>query len=274
VTLRSTIARGALAATVLAAAPAAAKPARPAPAPAPAPTVSAEARAEAKTLSRRAQAAFDLGEYDAAIRDFKEAYRLFPTPGLLFNLGQAHRLKGDCSGALTMYRNYLRLQPDAPHRAVVEKHIVDMEACEKEAAARAPAAPAPEPESAPAPLPAGPATDPVRSSGSGLRLAGLISAGTGAVLLAAGGYFAYDARQAERELEEDIAPGTPWRDYESIHDRGQRSELLGIGLLATGGATVVAGGVLYVLGWNGGGETPTVGIAPGASPRVTLGWGF
>lgn len=269
--LRSTIARAALAAAVLAPAPASAKPARPAPAPA----VSAEARAEAKTLSRRAQAAFDLGEYDAAIRDFKEAYRLFPTPGLLFNLGQAHRLKGDCAGALTMYRNYLRLQPDAPHRAVVEKHIVDMEACEKDAAARASAAPAPAP--APAPLPAittAPARAAERSSGSGLRLAGLVTAGAGAVLLAAGGYFSYDARSAERELEEDIAPGTPWRDYQDTHERGERAEVLAIGLFAAGGAALVTGGVLYVLGWEGGGETPTVAIVPGVSPRVTLGWAF
>jgi tetratricopeptide (TPR) repeat protein len=270
----TTIALVAGIAGIAATAPAAAKPAaKQPPTPAAEPAASPEARAEAKTLSRRAQAAFDLGEYDAAIRDFKEAYRLFPTPGLLFNLGQAHRLKGDCSGALTMYRNYLRLQPDAPHRAVVEKHIVDMEACEKAAAERRDAAPAPVPAPSPQPLPAAPAPAPASSSGGGLRLAGLVTAGAGAVALAAGGYFSYDAARAERDVEGDIVAGTPWRDIEATHDRGERSELLGIGLLAAGGAAVVTGTVLYVLGMDGA-EAPTIAVAPGAAPRVTLGWDF
>jgi hypothetical protein len=42
---------------------------------------------------------FELAEYDAAIADFKEAYRIGDAPGYLYNIAQAYRLKGDCRNA-------------------------------------------------------------------------------------------------------------------------------------------------------------------------------
>ena len=258
-------------ASALIAPPAIAKPADGKP-----PPPSEDARAQAKELSARAQAHFDLGEYEQAIADFKEAYRLFPSPGLLYNLGQAHRLKGDCTEALTMYRNYLRLAPETPHRAVVEKHITDMEACERAHKEASEPATLPPPDAPPAETPVI-VTPPPRDEnpGRGLRLVGIVSASAGVALLAAGGYFSYDAGQAADEVERRANAQEPWRNYEDVDDRGRRSEVIGAVLLATGGAAVVAGVTCYVLGRRASRETPTIGLvpAPGAA-QVVVTWGF
>src|SRR4051812_17484498 len=72
---------------------------------------------------------FELAEYDAAIADFKEAYRIGDAPGYLYNIAQAYRLKGDCRNAAIFYKNFLRRQPDAPNAAKVRDRIAEMETC-------------------------------------------------------------------------------------------------------------------------------------------------
>jgi tetratricopeptide (TPR) repeat protein len=47
------------------------------------------------------------GRYDEAISLYNKAYELVPHPELLFNLGQAHRLKGEKAIALNYYQKYL-----------------------------------------------------------------------------------------------------------------------------------------------------------------------
>lgn len=61
----------------------------------------------AKRYVERGLAAQIDGDFDAAIVFFNKAYALIPHPELLFNLGQAHRLKGEPSVALRYYREYL-----------------------------------------------------------------------------------------------------------------------------------------------------------------------
>lgn len=63
----------------------------------------------------KAQAA---GRYDEAISLYNKAYELVPHPELLFNLGQAHRLKGEKEIALNYYQKYLAV--DSKGRGVAE----------------------------------------------------------------------------------------------------------------------------------------------------------
>src|SRR3954471_8074302 len=72
---------------------------------------------------------FELAEYDAAIADFKEAFRISDAPGYLFNIAQAYRLKRDCRSASTFYKTYLRRMPDAQNAAKVRERITEMDAC-------------------------------------------------------------------------------------------------------------------------------------------------
>jgi tetratricopeptide (TPR) repeat protein len=72
---------------------------------------------------------YNLAQYDKAIEVFQRAYLLSGHSGLLFNIAQAYRQENRCSEALTFYRNYLRAQPDAPARELVDRRISEMEAC-------------------------------------------------------------------------------------------------------------------------------------------------
>src|SRR5215213_8641864 len=64
---------------------------------------------------------FELAEYDAAITDFKEAFRISDEPGFLYNIAQAYRLKRDCRESAIFYKNYLRRVPNAPNAAKVRE---------------------------------------------------------------------------------------------------------------------------------------------------------
>src|SRR5438552_1892625 len=85
---------------------------------------------ESKDPERRARELYELGlrhynlgEYEPAIEAFKSAYLLSQASGLLLNIAQAQRLAGHCSQAALFYRNYLRAEPDSPHRAEVAAFI-------------------------------------------------------------------------------------------------------------------------------------------------------
>lgn len=83
----------------------------------------------------RGQTLYNLGKLDEAIAEFEGAYELDADPAYLFNLAQAHRLRGNHPRALFFYRRYLDLSPDAPNRAEVQERIAALEAEHRAAAA-------------------------------------------------------------------------------------------------------------------------------------------
>ena len=92
--------------------------------------VLAASAARAETPAETARARFEkgevlynLGKLDDAIVEFDAAYSLDPDPAYLFNLAQAHRLRGHAERALFLYRRYLDLVPDAPNRAEVRERV-------------------------------------------------------------------------------------------------------------------------------------------------------
>jgi len=46
---------------------------------------------------------FDLGQWDDAIAEYRDAYKLRSDPAFLFNLATAYRRKGDLQPALDLY---------------------------------------------------------------------------------------------------------------------------------------------------------------------------
>jgi tetratricopeptide (TPR) repeat protein len=113
------------------------------PPPAPAstkPPPALDDRAAARDHYKRGITAYNLGEYDRAVDELKKAYELSNAPSLLFNIAQALRLKRDHAQALLFYRNYLRLEPNAPNRADAEALAIEMQekaAADERAAAEA-----------------------------------------------------------------------------------------------------------------------------------------
>ncbi|MCB9565447.1 MAG: tetratricopeptide repeat protein [Kofleriaceae bacterium] len=262
------------------------------------PAGSADDRARAETLAADAKVHFDLGEWAEAITGYEDAYRLYPSPGLLYNLGQAYRLAGDCARAVTTYKSYLRQAPDSSHRAVVEQHLAELGDCTAAAGAHAPgdagdaadggddagaARGRRRPSDAPA-EPGGPlATDAgaVATPLPGVtaprrRAAGPVVIGLGAggvVALAAGVYFAIDASQAADEVSRFYQDGGAWADIADVDARGRRSRALAIGLLGGGVALGAGATALYL--WGGRDEPRAAAVTLVPSPdgaRVAV-WG-
>jgi tetratricopeptide (TPR) repeat protein len=104
---------------------------------------------------------YNLANYPPAIAEFKRAYELTGAPELLFNIGQAYRLGGDCGTAMRFYRNYLRETKELRNRAEVDAAVANCEQAE----AAPPAAPAP-PGAPPPERAAPPAVSPTPAGGA------------------------------------------------------------------------------------------------------------
>lgn len=108
--------------------------------------------ADAKHHIERGKTHFKLGEFDQAVAEWKEAYRLRPVPTLHFNIAQAYRLSGRYRDSRFHYEHYLRDLPRAPNRDEVLTQLAQLEELifEEEAARAVAQSPA---ESAPQPVP-------------------------------------------------------------------------------------------------------------------------
>jgi tetratricopeptide (TPR) repeat protein len=95
----------------------------------------------ARALSDQALRQYQQGEYDAAIESFMGAFALSNNPGLLFNVAQAYRLKGDCEHARDYYQRYLSTVPETPLKPSLERRLTEMEACLKSSGATTSAGP-------------------------------------------------------------------------------------------------------------------------------------
>jgi len=214
-----------------------------------------EAKERARQHFQKGQTEYDLGNFEGAVAEWEKAYRLFSSPALLFNLGQAHRQLGNTERALFFYRGYLRNDPEALNRAEVERWIAELEAAQE-----------PEPASAPPPEPAEPAVTataepPLPSLGRpGLRRAGYWTLGASAAVLAGGVVFGILAKSKSDELEDAGAAGDVVYDRtDGLRSNGENYEKAQIISLIVGGAGAVAGGVLVWLGWPRGPAEVAVG---------------
>ena len=245
-------------------------------------------QAEAKRLAARAQVHFDLGEYEQAIVSYREAYRMVPSPGILYNLGQAYRLLGDCVSATTMYRNYLRLAPHSPYRQLVKQHLSAMSECNRagDPSGASSADAEDDPLLANAPKSSGvrvaslrgpvdsEARDTPQRRALRKKRAGLAIGGGGAVLVALGAYFSVDASRKADEVSALYARGAPWKDNEALDQRGQRSDQLGMSFALAGGVAVATGATFYALGWRDE-RRAQLAVAPHAGgASMTMSWGF
>jgi tetratricopeptide (TPR) repeat protein len=92
-----------------------------------APTASDAASVAARRHFQDGSKAFSLGEFEAAIKEYRAAYNAKPDPAFLYNIAQAYRLAGDAGQAVFFYKSYLHNLPEAPNRQEVEERIVALE---------------------------------------------------------------------------------------------------------------------------------------------------
>ena len=202
----------------------------------------AQNRTKARELFKQAQQHYKLGEFQQALDGFKEAFRNFEDPSLLFNIAQCERQLGHKQEALRSYRMFLSELPNAPNRAEVENLIATLDqAIKDEVAAQPPpnTLPPTEKQAQPAPLlppPPPPAPPPPRHTwwmigvGAGLLAVGAVGIGTGAGALAVNG-----------DGSCTLAPGQV-RCPKVYHTAGEGGALLGVGI-----AAAAAGAALIIV---------------------------
>jgi hypothetical protein len=89
-------------------------------------TEESPAVAEARALYTDGLRLYRAGVYDEAIAKLQASYRLVPAPGLLYDMAQAHRLKGDCAAARDLYRAYLDKPANPEAATLARSHLAEM----------------------------------------------------------------------------------------------------------------------------------------------------
>jgi tetratricopeptide (TPR) repeat protein len=82
---------------------------------------------EAKVHVRRATAAYNLGRYAEAAKEYEVAYEQTLDANLLFNVAQSHRLAGERESAITAYRSFIRSAPKSEQRGLAEDKVRELE---------------------------------------------------------------------------------------------------------------------------------------------------
>jgi len=94
----------------------------------PAPEAGDPTLAGAKQHFEAGKVAYNAGDYVNAIREFKAAEQLRPSPILDYNIGLANEKLGKRRVAVKYYRRYLESMPTAPNRKELEVTISTLEA--------------------------------------------------------------------------------------------------------------------------------------------------
>ena len=244
-------------------------------------------KAKAKAAYDRGLSHYNLGEFDAAITEFKDAYAISSAPGLLFNIAQSYRLKKDYEQATYFYTTYLRLKPDAPNREDVEARLKEMDDLikqQKEMDAKKPTGVI-SPEGTGTGTGTGTTTTVVEKEKpqpeggvppKTLITAGYATAGAGAALLITGAVFGSMARSNQNDLNKlSTNMGTWSQDAQDKYDAGRRDNKIAIVSFIVGGAAVVTGGTLWFLGTQKKKRMESVAIVPTAhGTTFAVGWSF
>jgi hypothetical protein len=87
-----------------------------------------DVRAKATALLREGARMMDEGRYSKALDSFQEAYRLVPSPKVLFNLGVAYTSLSRHAEAVDAFEGFLRQAPDAPpsSRDAARRHVAEL----------------------------------------------------------------------------------------------------------------------------------------------------
>ena len=74
------------------------------------------------------QAKYLTGDYQGAAELFEAGFKAHPYSAFLFNAGVCYQKLGDAERALTLFKEYLKVDPTAPDRERVAQRIAALEA--------------------------------------------------------------------------------------------------------------------------------------------------
>lgn len=235
------------------------------------PKVSDKDKRTANALVKRAIAKSQAKQHLEAIELYQQAYAVVPLPTLLSNIGTEYQQARKPIEALKYFCMYLEEDPTGPLRTYATAQakelqldlgrgeLSDAEVCQPGPASDgASELPGDGSLTGTADLDTAPATTD-DAPGRGLRIAGLVAGITGVGALGVGLYYGIEAKQISDTITNYRDPNMPWPDdIRRLEDRGQTYEDRQIVALIAGGALVVSGGVLYLLGRSRSPEQVTV----------------
>ena len=240
---------------------------------------------QAGDLVKQAIAKSQEKDHLAAIDLYLKAYAVVPLPTLLSNVGTEYQQAAKPVEALKYFCLYLEKDPAGAlvTYATSQARVLQIQlgnTVSNDAEVCRPAVVTPPPgdgsgAGSGSDVPA--VVEPTTSDpGGGMKLAGMVTGGVGLVTFGLGLYFGVQAKKINDDIE-DQGITEPWRDdIVAYMDKGQRYEYMQIGFLVAGGALVVGGTVIYMLGRGktSAAESQTqVSITPSVTPNgggVTL----
>jgi tetratricopeptide (TPR) repeat protein len=256
----------------------------------------ADDKAKAKKLYDDGLKSYNIAEYADAIKAWKEAYSLSKKSILLFNIGQAYRLDGDCKMAMRFYDTYQREEPNPKNQDELDAALALCAKAGDKPADKPPAGDKPSDKTQPRPIDKAPVADkaaegshevaqpiddgdqgegeqvdaPASSSG-GLRKIGIGVGVLGVVLGGVGIYFALDSKSA---ADENAAWEGEWdQTHMDIEARGESSASKAWILGGAGVAAIAAGAVMFAIGGPKATETSSVSVVP-TRGGAAVGWAF
>ena len=229
----------------------------------------ADDKTKALSLFEKSDKAYKAGKFEAAVKLLEEAYKLYPEPLLLYNLGRAQEGMGDVPGAIASYKRYLADAKQITDRGAIERRLATLEAQEakKDAEAkrladeeaRRKTAEADRQRAEDARLLAeqerrNDARSPVATYGP------WITVSAGVVLVATG--FAFGARASSTHDDAIAAPVQ--RDALELQGSAERSATIANVMFVLGGLTTAGGIGWKVWQWRTGEGHAAVTVAPNA----------
>lgn len=217
---------------------------------------------QARERFKSAQLHYSLGEFEDAVKDFREAYRLRQEPAILFNIAQCYRQLRMWREAYFNYRQYLNLKKDVQNRDEVESLLGEMrKRMDEEDAQKTRIAPNPAlaknaettlsipatPPQPPQEAPLFATSAPVPQEGGGVRpahVAGYVALGLGVAAEGAAFLFHSSAQTAADQFNQKYQSGQLTAADAQLKNDAQSKGTLATAALIGGAALIVTGAVL------------------------------
>ncbi len=227
-------------------------------------------KAAAQAAYAEGQQRYAAGDYLPAAVKFEAAYALDPDPVYLFNVAQAYRLGNACPKAVGYYKRFLDEVPNPPNLVNVKQYLDQAEACARTTATMDPAT-ATSPVVTDPPVTERPDTD---DPGRTKRWLGIGAMFVGGATLGIGVYYTTevgrlnDARANRTSMCTTRSVCEPGYGDE-LDDQGRSAQARQAIAYAVGGAVVIGGVVLYVLGRSS--ERSSIAVVPTSGGAYAVG---
>lgn len=236
-------------------------------------------KARVEQLYLEGVAMYRSDKYDWAIKKFEEAYKLFPDPKLLYNIGRCHEAKGNIEEAIQHYERCARSPITKPEvRRKAEEKLASLERAQKTSREAAPLAPSGTGVPAAAMAPPGTsqgegqAADSSESRSSTMSWAKWATGGVGLGLVAGGVTSLVlgivdqnNVDNAKEDAGGGVADMTR-AEALSIQDDANSKKIIGYALIGAGAAALAGSAVLFVLDHKSSGERAARNLHYAVSP--------